>query len=768
MVADSVPARRPAHPDAVRGLRRRVRASAGVVLIGLLAGVLPVASAALLPAFPVLAGLTTGAHAAGSPASPAATSADSVAISVTPTTLAPLKMGQDLAVTVTITNPTVDPIAPGTLDVYLAERALITRGALEKWLHPEKSTRPGDLLMSEAMKVSIQPDSTEVLTLTVPADSVGLTTGNAWGARGIAVTLSTEGTTRAQGRGTFVWYSDEEVTPVNLSVVMPITVPEQSTGLITAKALESFTGPTGVLTRQLDGVIGRPVTLAIDPMIIASIRILGTSAPPSATAWLNRLALARNDIFPLSYADTDIALQAQAGGDTLLAPTSFDQAIDPTLFTQPPTPAQTTPADQTPQNQAPATAPAQTPPASPADGTPPTTEELLAWEYTATDIAWPAEGVVADADLGTFTANGLTTTILTGSNVSHQATDLTPNSVVALGAGRGVGLVSDGPVSDSLRRAALATTDEAWSVAMAEVSSQLAVVSAEQPGTARTLVATFGRGWPPTSARLSQTLDALTVLLWHSPASLQDARSAAAADDVTFDSQAEPDDRVNLARRLLERESDVTAFSSALSDPGAVTGGHRLDLMALLATSWASHRASWLDASTTSLLASSDLLSSITVSTKGPINVVGSKVDIPVTLDNALDQAVTVRVQVVPSNGRLLVEDDVESTIEAESARTVTIPVTAAVGNGSVTLRVTLFTPAGSMIDQPHLIPINVRADWEGLGSLLFAALVVLFFGFGVWRNIVRRRRELIEPDVEVDPAAIRGAASEPTTEPRA
>lgn len=747
-----------------------MRASVGVVLIGLLAGVLPVASAALLPGLPALPGFTAGARADGAHTAGSATSADSVTISVAPTTLEPLKVGQDLPVTVTITNRTADPIPPGTLDLYLAERALISRGSLTNWLHPEKSAIPGDLLMSEAMKVSIQPDSAEVLTLTVPADSVGLTTGNAWGARGIAVTLTTEGTTRAQGRGTFVWYSNEKVTPVNLAVVMPITVPEQSTGLITAKALESFTGPTGVLTRQLDGVISRPVTIAIDPMIIASIRILGTSTPPTATAWLNRLALAKNDIFPLSYADADLALQAQAGADTLLVPSSFDQAIDPALFVQPPTGPSTpvTPSGQPPADQKPAsTTPSEPTPATPLDGTPPTSEELLAWEYTATDIAWPAEGRVAADDLGVFTANGLTTTILAGSNVSQEVSDLTPNAVVTLGTGRGVGLVSDDPVSDAVRRAATATTDEAWSVAMAEVSSQLAIVSAEQPGTARTLIATFGRGWPPTSARLSQTLDALTPLLWHAPVSLQEARGATAADDVTFDGQAEPADRVDLARRLLERESAVTAFSSALSDPVLVTGSHRLDLMAMLGNSWASSPSSWLEATSTSLLESSGLLSSITVSTKGPINVVGSKVDIPVTLDNALTQAVTVRVQVVPSNGRLLVEDDVESVIEAQSARTVTIPVTAAVGNGSVTLRVTLFTPAGTMIDQPHLIPINVRADWEGLGSLIFAALVVLFFGFGVWRNILRRRRELIEPNTEVDPAAVRDVTPEPPTEPR-
>ncbi len=721
-----------------------------------------VLAAGLAVAAPLSAAAAPGVSSVAVPAATSAVSANAVTIAVAPVSLKPLHAGEDLAVTVTITNGTAEPVAAGTLDVYLAERALTSRTALDNWLRPAKAGKPGDLMLSQAMKTPVRPDSTEIVTLTVPADSVGLTTGNAWGARGIAVTLSNDGDIRAQGRGTFVWYSNEELTPVNVAVVMPITAPEQTTGLITQKALETFTGPTGVLTRQLDGVINRPVAIAIDPQIIVSIRILGSSAPPSAIAWLNRLAAATNEIFPLSYADADLSVQTQAGAAALLAPTSFDQSIDPALFTSTPATAPTplpTPTTTTPPVTAPTASgtpaptgtptPSATQPTGPVDGTPPTTEQLLAWNYTATDIAWPNEGSVAASDLPVFGASGLTTTILAGSNTTQADRDLTPNTAVALGDGAGTGLVADDALSAALRAAAMSTTDEAWREAMDEVGSQLAVVSAEKPGTTRTLLATFARGWPPTAARLSETLDALAALSWHAPTTLTAAR-AATTTDVTFKARTESDERIDLARRLLLRENEVVAFSSALSDPLRVTATHRLTLLSLLANSWASQPSSWRDTVGTNLVDSSALLSSVSVSTKGPINVVGSKVDIPVTLDNALRQAVTVRVQVVPSNGRLLVGGDVESTIEAQSARTVLVPVTSAVGNGAVTLRVTLFTPAGTMIDQPALIPINVRADWEGVGALIFAAFVVLFFGFGVWRNVVRRRRERDEPDSEV------------------
>ena len=195
---------------------------------------------------------------------------------------------------------------------------------------------------------------------------------------------------------------------------------------------------------------------------------------------------------------------------------------------------------------------------------------------------------------------------------------------------------------------------------------------------------------------------------------------------------------------------------------------NRLALLALLATSWRTEPAAWRTAVGDNLTASQSVLHGVTVSTKGPINVVGSKVDIPVTLSNTLSQAVTVRVQVVPSNGRLVVGNDVDAVIDASSAKSVSVPVTAAVGNGAVTLNVTLYSPAGAAIDEPSLIPVNVRADWEGIGSRIFAALVVLFFGFGVWRNIVHKRRNrALAAQSDADPDAdLESGADAPPTAP--
>jgi hypothetical protein len=755
MVADPNHARRPALPKA----RRR-----------LLAAVL----AAPLLLWPVLTGASPAAAVAGpAPAGvTAATDADTVSLVLAPSGSSTLRLDQPLQLTVTVTNDTATAVPAGTVDVFLAERALTTRTALNNWLDPDKDSSFGDLMASVPLTDPVPANGSLTVPVTVPSEALGLFEWSPWGPRGIAASFSNDDTVRASDESTFVWFPDAsetnppEVTPVNLSVAMPITTPPTSTGLISAEDLTAYTADTGILTRQLDGVINRPVAIAIDPMIIASIRVLGTAAPATAVDWLNRLATATNDIFPLGYADADPSLTVQAGAAAPLAPTSLAFATDPSLFA-PVEPAEPAAGEDEPADTNIPT-PASTEEPAPADpgtgtGTVPTLGQLLAWDYSTTAIAWPADNVVAEADLTAFAAAGLTNTILAPGNVTEDESPGTSNTTIDLGSDR-VGLVADTGISQALRRAVTATSDADWRAAMAEVSSQIAVVAAANPDEALTLLATMDRGWPPSAARLSQTLEIVADLPWFGPTSLTAAAATPVSTDASFAAQAEPATSVDLARRLLDREAEVGEFAGALADPVAETAPHRLALLGLLATAWEATPGDWRTAVAENLAASQAVLHSVTVSTTGPINVVGSKVDIPITLNNALDQAATVRVRVVPSNGRLVVGDVVETVIDADSARTVSIPVTAAVGNGAVTLRVELLTPTGSSMDQPSLIPVNVRADWEGIGSRIFAALVVLFFGFGVWRNIVHRRRDRAA-QVDADPAADleAGADASPT-----
>jgi uncharacterized membrane protein YcjF (UPF0283 family) len=85
----------------------------------------------------------------------------------------------------------------------------------------------------------------------------------------------------------------------------------------------------------------------------------------------------------------------------------------------------------------------------------------------------------------------------------------------------------------------------------------------------------------------------------------------------------------------------------------------------------------------------------------------------------------------------------------------VLIPVKAKLGNGQVTLTLQLFSQSGVAIGGPTTVPVDVHADWEGIGALIIAILLVLLFGFGIVRNVLRRRREAREEESEVAAAEL-------------
>src|SRR5690606_9672835 len=118
--------------------------------------------------------------------------------------------------------------------------------------------------------------------------------------------------------------------PVSVAVVVPLTVPPGTAGLLDAETLTDYTSEGGLLDRELDAVSGTFAAVALGPLIPASVGVLGSSAPAEAVAFLDRLRLLPNQLFLLGYADADPALAAEAGLPP--APLGFSFAIDPADF----------------------------------------------------------------------------------------------------------------------------------------------------------------------------------------------------------------------------------------------------------------------------------------------------------------------------------------------------------------------------------------------------------------------------------------------------
>ena len=513
----------------------------------------------------------------------------------------------------------------------------------------------------------------------------------------------------------------DDPTVVKLAIAVPLVVPASADDFLDAETLAQYTSDQGLLTRELDAVIGRPVAIGIDPRIIASIRLLGSSAPESATLWLERLESASNETFPLGYADADITLQTQAGSPSVLSPETFDFAIDPALFA--------------PAGTASSPAPTASPTATPSAPAVPTSEEILAWPYSLTDIAWPRDSTVIASDLPTITASGYTTTIVSSANVARDA-----SSGPAAQVGDSGLLVSDAAISQALRTAAASSLTTDWSTSLAELSSAIAAGGRVQSGGA-TVFATLDRTVPVFGSRLAETIDALLLDPTVDFVPLAEAKGTAPVTASIIDQPQEPD-RISRAGQMIQGEIAETSFASVANDPAAITSNRRLELLTLLSSQWEWKLEAWPEAADAFTTASIALRNSVHLVTSSNFLLIADNDQyLPITVNNALDQQATVFVTVRSQSALLVIDEvSVELAIEAGSQAKVNIPVHS-LSNGVVEVDVSLTSATGVPIGAPISSEVNVQAGWETPIVVAIAIAVVLVFGIGVVRTVIRRRK---------------------------
>ncbi|MCI0156863.1 hypothetical protein KNO15_09165 [Leifsonia shinshuensis] len=686
---------------------------------------------------------TAGAPAAALAETPAATASvasarsatdASITASVTASNAGILSPGQDLVASVTVSNPTGSAYTSGTVKLWYDTEPRSSRNELSSWL----SSTAGDtdrVDIGQAAVPTLEPGSSVVVALTVPAAAVPFGSRPTPAVFGIGATVTVSDHT-AEARGSVSWYPGGAATRSDIGVVMPIVSPSTGAGLISAQDLATYTGPTGVLTRDLDGLQNHStVAVGIDPMIIASIRALGNAAPASATAWLDRLSALPNDTFSLGYGDADVTGQIQAGLPTPLQPTALGYALDPKNFSPTPTAIG--------EPQTPTSTPAATPSPSPTPGTGtgptlPSLDRLLAWDYSLAGIAWPGDGTTRAADLPPLAAAGLGTVIVSGGNTNAAKLDATPNAPIR--SGSSTLAVSDQRLSDALRQAVSAPSDLAWNAAMSKLNAQLQLISAENSTPLHLLIA-LDRSWPSSGTQLQRTLDSLFSNPWSTPATFSAVLASKQSTELALTDSPESQTRIDAIHTLLQDEKSLDEFATILADPTTLTGSTRAELLTLLAVSWQNPRSDWTAAVAQSRTATARTLRAVRILPTENVNLVSAQGSIPFTVSNALsNESVTVVLSASPSNSRLEIDQPTTKTIPQDSRATMLVPVKAKVGNGQVVLSLQLYSPTGVPIGSPSSVTVEVHADWEGIGALIFGILVVLLFGFGIVRNVLRRR----------------------------
>jgi hypothetical protein len=253
------------------------------------------------------------------------------------------------------------------------------------------------------------------------------------------------------------------------------------------------------------------------------------------------------------------------------------------------------------------------------------------------------------------------------------------------------------------------------------------------------MLATLDRGWPPTAAGLGNALDAAFALPTVNAVSLAQTREEERAD--TAIGGFEPDSaRIGAAKLLIDREKQLGTFSSVLAVPELLTGRERAQILALLAVDWRDTPDEWTAALVDHNQQTTDLLGSVSILNPSDVLLVGNESAIPFGVRNDSPYDIAVEVTAVPSNIRLDVGAPQTIEVAAESRQTVRVPVKAQLGNGDVSLTVTLSALTGERVGQPVTATVAVRADWEGIGSVIAVLLVVAMLVAGIVRTVLRRR----------------------------
>ncbi|GAA1231318.1 hypothetical protein JOF42_000530 [Microbacterium phyllosphaerae] len=643
--------------------------------------------------------------------------------------------GSATTASLTVQNDATSQLSAGRVTVELNRTPLTDEAAVTTWLEDAEATGAFDQLGADTT-APVEPESSVTSSLFIPPETLGALAPGVYALRATLTGAQPDGQDASEAvTSTSVLVVSAAANPP-VAVMVPITATPVDGALLTAEELTALTAQDGSLTAVLEGVRGTSAILAIDPAIVASIKVLGSAAPQSAQEWLQQLDALPNERFALQFGDADATTQSQAGLPQLLQPTTLTPFLTPANFTSPPeeTPSPTPTPTETPSEEP-----------DPADGPVlPDDAELTAVEGATPGTLWPRSDVSA-TDLATFAAylpDGAVT-VLSSTTVSG-----------AVGARATVGaqnvLVSDAATSDALSDAANEEDPALRQRSLAEASAHLYLSGQASPGTPR--LVGLDRDETRTAEALNDAIAAVDSLGFGLTSVL-----AAAPTAVTLTAEADVT-RATSLQRMLDSEVVLGEFATILDDRQLLLSPKRIQIMRATAVGLSEDRFDEAVAAVNT--ATTDTLASVDIPPASTIQLLSANADLPFSVRNDLPWPVNIELSVKPSDPRLDVQSVTPWTIQPGTTTRVKVPVSARVGSGEVTLALQLSSPTGVPISQPETVRVSVRAEWEAIGLGVLGALIVLLLGLGIIRTVRRRRREALaqdapEPDADADAVAV-------------
>lgn len=664
------------------------------------------ASAAVLIAV-VLVLLSAPVHTAPAGATTESSTSSGVELLAAPAASGLVLDGRPLSIRVTLTNDSA--VSTGALRIEMRSPNTLpaTQQELTEWFSESHSIATADTgeLLAESTISALDPGASAVLDLTIESDATTLFAG--FGPRLLTVSAIdlARGAIVSTDRTAAV-FAPGEATPVTAAVfVLPFTIPNDASPIFSAEVLAEESAVTGSLSRALEAAAGRPVLLAIDPRVIASVRLLGDAAPPSTLELLDRLAAIPNETMMLPWADADPLATVIADGVTLPEPEG---------------------AGVPRSGESPATA-------QPSATEPPETEvstvpvaELIALPTTLDRAAWVEYSSVPLEALTTLESSGIDYLFMSSSAVDSP-------QPIQRNAGLRV-VQTNAPLTAAVREASSAPTQQRFARAMARASALLAARAAED--TQSTAIIGLGRLPATANDRLLEAITQTLSLPWATGGQLARVLAEPAAP-LVLRPHVTDDRRGEAVAAALSAEAADRRFAEIAITPSLIADQRRLELLVALSQQWGVGATAQLEAFVAD---SVRLRSTVQVVESSAITLLADRASLPVTVQNDLDVAVRAYVNVDPDTAQLRVLDPaVEVIIEPRSQARALVPVES-LTNGETAITVTVRDADATVLSTPTRVVLNLQAGWETAGSIVVLAGVLALLIAGIVRDLRKRR----------------------------
>jgi len=678
--------------------RARFRALiAGGVLLLLVGAGLPQA----LPAF------AEDAPAGDGPATMSADAADAPRLLLAPQQPL-LRVTDDTAdFVVELRNPTAEALPAGELSLWLGADPLSDPAQLTA--PPRTAPVVRTQLVTRPLPAT-PAGGAQTVTLTVPVDALPLQFASEPGVYPVRAEFDTADTAAAAvelaAQSIVVWRSAGVDARLDLSLVIPLVLPSTVQGMPTPADLAAVTPRLAAL---LDAAEQWDATLAIDPRIIAGIRVAGDATPPAARALLDRLEESVLPSFTLQFADADPAAQAALGYSQLLRPAGFSFVSDSASYTR---------SDNAETN---------------VGLLRPTTARLLEWPAGFAG-AWPAEGQVDADTLRLLHTSGMSSLILDSENVTFTDPDAAAARVELDSFET---LVSDHDLAAAAREALMGDSATARDAARARLVGALALAAGDDGAH---LLLALDRG----AIADSSTLDALFTTLDALPWVMPTAAAAQPLGTARLEPGTASDGRLAALQKIRASADRIVTLAPLLSRPWYLTEYQQLRLLDAFATRYAMPWADFPSVASAIEVRDRELLTGVRVTASENTQLVGSSSRLPVLVHNALpfEAAFTLTAAATSAASRVPEHTFTDQHVDAGGNTTVLVQINSRVSSGNSALYVTIADVGGTKVYSDAIVPLTLRSSYETTLLVILGALAALLFGFGLWRSIRRHRAE--------------------------